>query len=228
MADQPNGRSPRRGRPPRISREQILAAARALPPENLTMQAVADRLDVDRTALHHHVSDREGLLELVAASVVASGLERIAQHVDDDWREALRAFTVRMRDVLIETGVLAAHFRFTTAAGVNALTAADRMLQLLADAGFGDDAPRVLTLAAQLAYGSARDVILSGHGHSHPQAPEVERIVNETAPDKLPRIRQLMGDPWYGSTNEQFAFSLAVLIEGLERRLPSPPNRQNQ
>lgn len=187
------------------------------------MKAVADRLEVDRTALHHYVSDREGLLELVATSVVASGLERLAQHVDDDWRDALRAFTLTVRDILVEAGVLAAHFRFTTAAGVNAVATADRMLQLLADAGFGDDAPRVLTLAAQLAYGNARDVILSGPDHLHPQGPEVERVVNETAPDELPKLRQLMGEPWYGSTDEQFAFSLAVLIEGLERWLSHLP-----
>ena len=36
-------------------------------PQTLTMQAVADELGVDRKALNYHVTDREGLLRLVAA-----------------------------------------------------------------------------------------------------------------------------------------------------------------
>jgi len=43
---------------------KILSAASSIPVEDLTMQAVADRLGVDRKAVNHHVSDRETLIRL--------------------------------------------------------------------------------------------------------------------------------------------------------------------
>ncbi|GIM93444.1 hypothetical protein [Paractinoplanes toevensis] len=47
-------------------------AARDMDPATLTMQAVAERLGVDRKALNYHVTDRDGLLELVAQETLSS------------------------------------------------------------------------------------------------------------------------------------------------------------
>lgn len=58
--------SPCKGRPPRIDRDKIIEAARALPPEKVTMQAVAQILQVDPTALNYHVGGRRDFLRLVA------------------------------------------------------------------------------------------------------------------------------------------------------------------
>src|SRR5271168_335957 len=66
-----------RGRPARISRERIIAAARTIAPEALTMQKVADVLGVDPKALNYHVRDRDGLRELVAVDVFESELRRV-------------------------------------------------------------------------------------------------------------------------------------------------------
>src|SRR4051812_22789543 len=72
--------APRRGRPPRISRAQIVQAARNAG-EQPSMADVARALDVAPGALYHHVRDRDELLELVAAQV----LEETAF---DDWTPA--------------------------------------------------------------------------------------------------------------------------------------------
>lgn len=58
-----------RGRPTRISRERIFAAARTIAPEALNMQKVADVLGVDRKALNYHVGDGDGLRQLVTEPV---------------------------------------------------------------------------------------------------------------------------------------------------------------
>jgi AcrR family transcriptional regulator len=60
--------APRRkaGRPPRISRAMIAAAAHELGLEGLTLKAVADHLGVSVAALYHHVSGKEDLMRVAA------------------------------------------------------------------------------------------------------------------------------------------------------------------
>ena len=62
-----------KGRPPRIDREKILEAARTIDPDKVTMQAVADILEVNPTALNYHVGGREGFMRLVAMDRVRHG-----------------------------------------------------------------------------------------------------------------------------------------------------------
>ena len=76
-----------RGQSAGLDRARIVAAARDLPIKSLTMQAVADRLGVDRSALHYHVPDRAALIELVAEDLFASSLSPRGIGPDTDWRE---------------------------------------------------------------------------------------------------------------------------------------------
>jgi AcrR family transcriptional regulator len=63
---------PRRvGRPARISREAITAAAHDIGLENLTLRSVADRLGVSIAALYHHVGNKEDLLRAAAEHALA-------------------------------------------------------------------------------------------------------------------------------------------------------------
>ena len=62
----------KRGRPPRISRALILSEAQKLPMAELTMQRLADRLEVRRAAIHRHFASREALIAAVGEQVVAS------------------------------------------------------------------------------------------------------------------------------------------------------------
>jgi AcrR family transcriptional regulator len=76
----------RRGRPARISRDAIAAAALEVGFEALTFAAVADRLGVRAASLYHHVSGRDDLVGLALDRVVASVAppER-----SEDWRATL-------------------------------------------------------------------------------------------------------------------------------------------
>src|SRR3954452_22471098 len=63
---------PRRvGRPARINREAITAAAHDIGLENLTLRSVADRLGVSIGALSHHVGNKEDLLRAAAEHALA-------------------------------------------------------------------------------------------------------------------------------------------------------------
>ncbi|MGZ8814674.1 MAG: TetR/AcrR family transcriptional regulator, partial [Mycobacterium sp.] len=124
-----NGRT--RGRPPRISRDQIVAAARSISTSDLTMQAVADALGVSRKALHYYVGDRAGLLTLMVLDQFERELAPVELPADDDWRATLRAYAVAFRDGLIRVGIEDQATDFTQLRGLStaaALALADRVL----------------------------------------------------------------------------------------------------
>ncbi|WP_123664941.1 TetR/AcrR family transcriptional regulator [Actinocorallia herbida] len=71
--------STRKGRPPRIDRAAIAAAAGALPLTDLTMRSVAERLGVTVSSLYHYVAGRDDLFAL-AAEQTAHRLTLPADH----------------------------------------------------------------------------------------------------------------------------------------------------
>ncbi|HEY9312663.1 TetR/AcrR family transcriptional regulator C-terminal domain-containing protein [Williamsia sp.] len=215
----------RRGRPPRINREGIVKAARTLPLETVTMQAVADVLGVDRKALSYHVSDLRGLRELVAFDVFESELSRVELPTGGDWREVIRLYTRATRDAVIEVGALAMYVRLSGASGVRALEPIERVVQALVDAGFGvDESGRILALLTEVAYSTGRDTLKGGKSDAHPDTHDVARTLTGAPENEFPVLRALVGARQSASTDDgQLEFDLAVIIAGLERRLESIP-----
>ena len=210
-----------RGRPARIDREQILEAARALGPENLTMQAVAERLGVHRKALNYHVRDREGLLELLLVDALNSELGKCEIVLHGDWREVLRSFAVGIRESMVRTGEFYDYAHLRVATGLLTLAWVERVAEAMLDAGFDErTAAFALTLVSELTYASARDAaIVARHGHGeHPQYPKLRQFLERVPEEELPLMRRWLAQPHAGS-DEQFAFDLDTLIAGLERRL---------
>ncbi|NKY42862.1 TetR/AcrR family transcriptional regulator C-terminal domain-containing protein [Nocardia cerradoensis] len=209
----------RRGRPPRLNRRRILAAARDLEPENLTMQAVADALGVHRKSLNYHVSDRQGLLELVAFDAFDTRFGRVDLPERADWRELLRLFGHAVVDALVQVGALIAYVRFDGKAGLSALRLVERTMAALVRAGLDtSEAGRTLKLVAAMAYSAAREALDAGGGPIDPQAAAVRRTLgNEPG---FPLLRAVAAArETDGRVGEQFEFDLALIIEGLERRL---------
>lgn len=138
------------GRPPRIDREKIILAARDLPPEKVTMQAVADILHVDPTALNYHVGGRAGFLRLVAldrARLTARAF--VEQTPSVQWQAALRRFAHAMRASVASLGPLARYLELDPTSAVSYLAPLERILRLLTEAGLPlAEAVRVLFLVA--------------------------------------------------------------------------------
>ena len=82
-----------RGRPPSISREQILEAAHSLPSHELTMPAVAKILGVKTPALYHHFKNRNDLLRTMGEELIR-GLD-VSTGDPQQWRSWL---LVKARD----------------------------------------------------------------------------------------------------------------------------------
>jgi TetR/AcrR family tetracycline transcriptional repressor len=208
-----------RGRPARIDRERILEAARALGPENLTMQAVAERLGVHRKALNYHVRDRDGLLELLLMDTLSDELGKCEIVLHGDWRVVLRSFAVAIRESLVRTGQFYDYAHLRVAAGLLTLAWVERVAERMIDAGFDErTAAFALTLVSELTYASARDAAIVDRHGEHPQYPELRQFLERVPEEELPLMRRWLAQPRAGS-DEQFAFDLDTLIAGLERRL---------
>ncbi|MFA5712369.1 TetR/AcrR family transcriptional regulator [Mycolicibacterium sp.] len=207
----------RRGRPPRIDRARIVAAARAIAPEDLTMQAVADALGVDRTSLHYYVGDRDGLLELLVTDLFETELRRTELPEDGSWPEVLHAYATAIHRGVLNVHTTGAHFRLR---GTGSLALAERVLKSLTEAGFGvDDAGRILTLVSGIAMSAAHD-LLGGEQSKLRQHPEVARALNEVAQGEFPLLGDVVANRAAAdAAADDFEFSLDVVIAGLQQKL---------
>jgi len=230
------GARARRGRPPRIHREQIVEVASSFDAEILTMQAVADALGVDRKAINYHVSSRGDLLELVASEIFRVHMERVVVSADGDWRDVVRAFAGGMRDAVVATGSFAPYFKLPPGRLLGALEPVERVLQSLVRAGFDEfDAARTVNFVTEFVSTAARRQ-LAARGPAHTEVVQIQKILDQLPADELPVLRRVVSghtDDWADSAVD---FHLDVVIAGLgqllaatattgspDRRRTSPP-----
>jgi TetR/AcrR family transcriptional regulator, tetracycline repressor protein len=207
----------RRGRPPRIDHAQILAAARGIAPAPLTMQAVADALGVDRSTLHYHVGDRDGLLELVVTDLFDTELRRIEVSEDSRWPELLRAYAKAIYRGVLNVQTTGTHFRLR---GTGGLALAERVLTALTGAGFDvDEAGRTLTLVSGIAFSAAHD-LLGGDQSKLQQHPEVARALGAVPVGEFPLLGAVVANRATATVADRdFEFSLDVVVGGLQQKL---------
>ena|SRR5271167_3854249 len=207
-----------RGRPARISRERIIAAARTIAPEALTMQKVADVLGVDPKALNYHVRDRDGLRQLVVLDAFESELRRV-KIPGGDWRDVVRAYVHALREATIKLGVLAVAIHLPGSQGLGALDPVESVLQALVGAGLDiEEAGRTLTFITELAYAAGRDALRMAENPVHPDVPGISTALRSAAADDFPVLRQVVAAREdAGPDNGQLEFSIDLVIAGLER-----------
>jgi AcrR family transcriptional regulator len=94
LAPARSGPSPRRGRPPRFSREQIVSAVADMlladPETPLTIARAAEAVGAAPMSLYRHFADRDDLVSAVARHVFADARPRVADGTA--WQEAVRAW----------------------------------------------------------------------------------------------------------------------------------------
>ena len=209
----------RRGRPPRITREQIVQAAREAG-EQPSMADVARALDVAPGALYHHVRDRDELLELVAAQVLEeTAFDNWTPGPDASWQEYVRAYALAFRQALLANPGAVRYVRLTTAATAGRLEQMDRFVGVLRDAGFAlHDAAHALQFVNLLVCGEAWERALAEREGDRPQLVEFDRAVADRA-DELGNLVPLADPAARPDPDSQFAFALDGLIAGLTQRL---------
>ncbi|MEQ6898217.1 TetR/AcrR family transcriptional regulator C-terminal domain-containing protein [Microbacterium sp. KR10-403] len=218
-------RAARRGRGVSVGldRDRIVAAARTLDPDTLTVQAVADALGVDRKAVTYHVSGRDGLLELLADDAFTARFEVVEIPVGTDWQTGLRLIASSMRDILLGSGAIVSHIRFDPSTRAAALHPAEIVLGTLVAAGFDETvAVRAIALVTDVAMAHARGVLLNARAGGHPQRAELHEALSTMDAAASPHLRRIDDAGFSTFDEEQFAFDLDVIIRGLEARLATP------
>lgn len=146
----------RRGRPSKISREQVLDTARSLSAEELTMPEVAKILGVKTPALYHHFSSREALIGEVGQQLFSD--MPIPDPDSANWREWLHDINMRLyrfvlaNPLLIEAADSAQGFLSLT------LSLCEAILDTVQNAGFDKEKSYWIMISlTQLAYAAARN-----------------------------------------------------------------------
>jgi AcrR family transcriptional regulator len=211
----------RRGRGGRagLSRARIVEAARGLDAESLTVKAVADRLGVDRSAVHHHVSDLDTLRELTALDAFASSFAPVSIPADADWRRACRLLAVSMHDAVIASGGLGAYVQLSPA-NVAVLEPVEQTLRIMMAAGFDDEtAARSLAALADMAAAVARGRLRAERPTGHPDVPLLLELLESERASDFPVLRRLAEADLVAFNDAQLQTSIGLLLDGMEARL---------
>jgi len=206
----------RRGRPPRIGRSEIVAAAIELGLERFSLDAIASRLEVTTPALYSHVSGRDEILRLAAAEVINE--TTVALTADVEWHEWLRRWADLLRGRLATVGP-----ELLEAIGdrldPGTLNSAEQGLKLLSDAGFtAEDSAYALWLVARTAFTAG------------PPGPQrllgpVETARGIVGTEAGAEMLDAMDAVSNADPDSSFRFDMAVLIAGLADRLDARAGR---
>ena len=206
----------RRGRPPQISRDDVVGAAMAIGLDRFTMTSVAERLGVTTPALYTHVNSRDELLTLVSTELV----QRIEGGLDagGDWRAFLTSLARAVRDAMTWSHwAVMSQVEGPSTAGV---AIGERGLAVLTDAGFApSDAARAIWLVLRLALTAGPSTSPSIE-HQRRTAPELV-----DPPAELPFIRRAVAELDQDTDPDPFEWDLAVLLDGLAGQLPKTARR---
>jgi TetR/AcrR family tetracycline transcriptional repressor len=203
-----------------LERSQILEAARSLDPSTLTMKAVADRLGVDRKALHHYVSDRDTLLGLVADDIFAASFSPSQITEQSTWQDACRAYAHGVTASAIAVGALSDHLRFDKLLITTMLATTEVVLGKLVTAGFTDEtAVRSLALLTNICVAYARDIEISSRRGEHPRLDLLQGALATNAPHTFENLERIAASPTNTYDDRQLEHSIDVFLRGTESLL---------
>ncbi|MFF7647186.1 TetR/AcrR family transcriptional regulator [Streptomyces canus] len=213
----PSGARRTRGRRAGIDLARIIEAARSLDAEAVTMQAVANKLGVDRKAVHHYVSDRESLLKLMALDAFAERSATVEIPEEASWQEACRTYAAAFTDSLIAAGVLADHLMPDESLYARFVEQVEAIAKKLGQAGFDDEAAvRCLALLTNLCWAYARDVIHVAHSGERLRPRLTRQLVEGRDPEAFENLARIVERGIDTYDRAQLELSIEVFIRGSE------------
>lgn len=204
----------RRGRPPTLSRERVIAAALELVGsegfQRLTLRRLAAELDSGATSVYWHVRDKGQLLDLVIDELI--GQIEIPEHGDPALR--LTAFARSARDVLSAHPGLAELILVRGGDGPNGVHQAETVLAIFGQAGLPDHS-LMDAYHTMLVYVNGFAIATTAStAHSPRGTPEVGAYLRSLPPTSIPMLTVASRGPG-SSTLERFDYGLAALLHGL-------------
>lgn len=209
--------APRTGRPPKISRAEIVAAADAVVADGgsaaLTMRRVATELGCTPMALYHHVRDKDELLRLL--------LEDYADRVEwpplpDDPRERMITAARAVHDVLAARAWVVEILAADDLLGVSALWFPEAIIDGAIACGLTpDEAVRAYRVIWHYTAGEIIIRTRSAQRAADGRPTFREQVFTDLDPQTLPHLAEL-GPRWVEITAEDtYLLGLRALITGL-------------
>ncbi|MEU3349744.1 TetR/AcrR family transcriptional regulator [Streptomyces sp. NPDC006700] len=222
---------PRRRQSP-LERDDIVRAAVAVADEGganaLTMAAVARRLgSYTPMALYRYVLSKDGLVDLMLDHV--TGEIPLSREPSDDWRADLRQVAIDSWDMVKRHLWYAQLAPTRPPLGPHMMRRTEFLLQVLVRQGATiGDAMTYVALLDRHIFGSAQQeaeelAMRRRHGLRTPEhLAEAIMAARELAAagGRHPALTAWMTSPSGADMDEQFALSLAFLIDGIATRLP--------
>jgi TetR/AcrR family tetracycline transcriptional repressor len=206
--------SARRGRPARLTREQIVEAALSVTDaeglDALSMRRLGRELEVSPMALYSYFESKRDLVRAML-DVVSRGLEP-RRRPDGDWTEHLADMGRRMRETILQHPRLAQLFVTAPALGGRAMHAVEDMIGLLRARGVGGEtAVRAVYAVTAYAIGFvAQEVPRHERGGT---AARSEALASLPA-DRFPNMVELADVAAGFASDRQFESGLQALIAG--------------
>lgn len=213
---------PRRGRPPRATREEIVAATVAMlvaePDEPLTMARAAGAAGLSTMALYRYFRDRDELLDAVAGHVLVERNAAIPR--EGPWQDQLRAWVLGGVEHLVPCAQIV---QLVLAGGSSRwLHDAATLARILEQAGFADD--DVADLEVWIALSVAGYVMAEAARRRGPTMSETYAALAHLAPEDADRMARLIPriDNAFDRMHERFADRLIETVERAAREATAP------
>jgi len=206
-----------RGQSAGLDPARIVAAARSLEPSAITMQAVADLLGVDRSAINNHFANKDALLMDVALDVFAEAFATVQIGTRRSWQDVCRKYARGFADSVIATGPLAQHLVSGAPFQGTVLHAAEAMLGAMVDGDIDSDtAIRMLALLNNVCLQYAHDHIAASAAAQGPLLTALRQALAERDADAFPHLARIAVDLPDVSARTQLDMSVEIIIGGTE------------
>lgn len=202
-----------------LDRDVVLEAALGLLDleglDGLTTRRLAERLGVRSPSLYWHFKNKEELLQLLA--------EHIAGEVPIPdpalpWRARLAALMEGFRRALGRHRDAALIFVRSVPRAPNLLAVAEAAVAALLEGGLGDgEAMRAVGILVGYVTGFALDDAVPSAAGPDPE--EYERLLSGLPRERYPKLTRLAPRLGHPARDEQFAFGVRVLLDGLEAQV---------
>jgi AcrR family transcriptional regulator len=200
-----------------LSQDRILTAAVEVADREgidaITLRRLAEVLDVHPTSIYNHLASKDAILDGLVEALMA---EAALPEVVDDWRDWVRTFAYRMRDVARAHPGAYLVFTRRPAQGPIASRQTEGALDAFRRAGF------TVADASNALIGVGLTVLGLALNECPPIGPTVAADVSHLSPDRYPRIFEAFeaapDDPLdIEASDRMWEYVIESLIVGYER-----------
>jgi TetR/AcrR family tetracycline transcriptional repressor len=210
----------RRGRPPAFTRAELIAAARRVGPDAISLPAVAAELQVGRTSLYWHVRDRDEIGEAVLAAILEEEGSHWVPEPGHSWDAALASYARSMRAGLLAAGGWIKYVTPRLVLGQSQIQAMDGLVASLLAGGFtADEATRAYAFLVQVvlaSIGTGEAPVTKMHGELAAQ------LAGTNNSDELTTLRKVVAIAAATSPDAQFEYNLDCALRGISDRCSVP------